>query len=459
MSDFERKKVGPILVGDQPLPRSHEAERAVLSCVLTDPINTLDLALGALSVEGAFCHPAHRQIFAALRELRQTGDPAAVDLVTLADQLDRQGILDDVGGDEYLTELLNVVPTTANIERYIESVRHSHILRNMIAVCTDVVGRCYECDGDVPGLVDQVEAEIMRVAELRDDQDAQSLEQLLPDAIKFLDDLHNRRASSIGIPTGFDLDDKITGLKPGEMTVLAARPSIGKTALALNIARNVSVQQKVGVGFFSLEMSSLQVVVRMLSSEARANLKDIRDGRLSNPEWAEIVEAEARLRTAPLYIIDTPQLSSLEIRQKARRLKQEYDIGLVIIDYLQLIRAAGGNASTTREQEVARQSAEIKALAKELEIPVVVLCQLNRQAEQGGRPKLSQLRESGAIEQDADVVLLLHRARETEQADDDADIDVSAGIEAELIVAKNRNGETGEDASRMSEDDVSRLRP
>ena len=433
------------MVGDKPMPQSIEAEKAVLSCLLMDPSSTMDLAFSKIPNEASFYFVPHQKIFACLKEMRNEMMPHIIDLITVTDTLGRKQLLEPVGGEEYLNHLLNVVPTTANIERYIESVLDAHILRSMIVTCSEIVNKCFDANDNIEELIDSIERKVLEVTELRTDTYVQSIRDLMKGAINYLDDLSKKKPEAIGLSTGFDIDKKITGLKPGELSVLAARPSIGKTALALDIARNVSVDGGNAVGIFSLEMGSYQVVLRLLCGAARIDLKDVRDGNLTQSQWAnDIMGAAGKLSAASIFIDDTPQISSLELRQKARRMKQDHNIALIIIDYLQLMRPVGINKSTSREQEVSKLSADIKSLAKELNIPVLLLCQLNRQAEQGGQPKLSHLRESGAIEQDADVVMLLHREREIDRdSSTSMDQDNSEGIESKLVVAKNRNGETG----------------
>ena len=294
----------------------------------------------------------------------------------------------------------------------------------------------------VPELVDEIETEILTLTQLQGGVDSTPIRRLIPPAVAYLEKLHTKDAAVVGITTGYhDLDHLITGLRPGDMFVLAARPSIGKTALALNLATNVALSKTPrAVGVFSLEMSSDQLALRLLCSEARVNMADIKDGALSVARWNDIMAAADRLNKAPLFIDDTGSLDILELRARARRLHQQHHVELLVIDYLQLMRPAGHNRNSTRENEVSQMSGGIKTLAKELRIPIIVLAQLNRQAEQTGqRPKLSHLRESGAIEQDADIVALLHRERETESGQERS----YEGTEAELIIAKHRNGPTG----------------
>lgn len=461
---------GPLLLGDRPLPQSPEAERAVLSCLLQEPGLTLDSVFAKLHDENFFYSPAHRHVYSCLRDLRDEMLADRIDVISVKDRLSRNGTLDAVGGEEYLARIYSTVPTTANVDNYVDSVLDTHILRKMIGACSDVVGRCFEPDSDIEQLVDSVEREIMGITNLRVEGGVQVMKSLVKEAVDFLEALSKRDEGAIGMPTDYvDLDRLLTGLKPGDMIVLAARPSIGKTTFAMNVGQNIA-RKGFGVGMFSLEMGATQVALRMLCSEARINLRDVRDGKLSNAEWSNrIMPACARLAKMPVVIDDTPQISTLELRQKARRMKQEHDVKLIIIDYLQLMRPTGGNKTTNREQEVAKLSSDIKALARELDVPIMLLAQLNRQAEAGGIPKLSHLRESGAIEQDADVVLLLHRERDHERDEESiANSDAPPGaIESQVVVAKHRNGPVGvvtmnffgqytrfESAQRVNDEDV-----
>ncbi len=434
-----------LLGGDKPLPHNTEAEIAVLGSVLLDPITALDTASSALNFAESFYHPAHQEIFQALLSLGNgEGSRQAIDIVTLADTLDKRGKLESAGGRAYLAQINNSVPTAANIEYYVDIVHQNALLRRLIRSSTDILEKCFQPQDSVKELIDGIESEILAITNLKQGGDTVAVGDLIFDAIDHMEKLRQKDPTIMGLPTGFDsLDDIILGLRPGEMFVLAARPSIGKTALALNMAENIAMcSEPRAAGIFSLEMSTKQLVLRLLCSQARISLGDIRDCALSQGRWQEIMQAGDRLRKAPIYIDDTSaNLDVVELRARARRMKREHDIQVLFIDYLQLLRPVGGNRNTTRENEVAQMSGGIKSLAKELEIPVVVLAQLNRQAEQQGqRPKLSHLRESGAIEQDADVVALLHRERDT---DSETPIDPRSGIEAELIVAKHRNGRTG----------------
>lgn len=458
----------PLLNLDRPKPHNEEAEKAVLGAMLIDPIAAAT-AFANLRFEGAFYRPAHQIIFSAMLELNPGKGDAGLDVVVLTDHLQRNGRLEEVGGPSYLTMLADCVPTAANIEFYTDIVKQNAVLRRVISSCSEAILKCYDSDDDVKSLLDNIEQKIFEVAQMNENKDLQPIQPLVKDAITYLEKLIKGDSGIMGLKTGFDqLDRLITGLRPGEVFVLAARPSIGKTALALNIAANIALgPAKIPVGIFSLEMPAQQLVLRLLCSEAKVSL-----GRLVNvitpPKntWSALQDACMRLHKSQIIIDDTGAIDILELRAKARRMKSTANVGVIFIDYLQLIHTdAGRNAS--RENEVSKISGALKALAKELNIPIVVLSQLNRQAEQNERPKLSNLRESGAIEQDADVVTLLHREREKQYQQGE---DATEGLEAELIVAKNRNGATGvqnllffpqftrfENRSKMDDKDVQNI--
>ncbi|NLZ63973.1 MAG: replicative DNA helicase [Lentisphaerae bacterium] len=431
----------PLLNLDRPKPHNEEAEKAVLGAMLIDP-TAAAAALANLRFEGAFFRPAHQIIFTAMLELYPGKGDAGLDVLVLTDHLQKNGRLEEVGGPSYLTMLADCVPTAANIEYYIDIVKQNAILRRVISSCSEAILKCYDSDEDIKTLLDQVEQKIFEVAQMNESKDVMPIQPLVKDALSYIQKLMQGDDTVMGLKTGFDqLDRLITGLRPGELFVLAARPSIGKTALALNIAANIALgPAKVPVGIFSLEMPAQQLVLRLLCSEAKVCL-----ARLINvitppkSTWSALQEACMRLIKSQILIDDTGAIDILELRAKARRMKSTANIGVIFIDYLQLIHTdAGRNAS--RENEVSKISGALKALAKELNIPIVVLAQLNRQAEQSEKPRLSNLRESGAIEQDADVVTLLHREREKQYQQGE---NSNEGLEAELIVAKNRNGATG----------------
>ncbi|MFO7821258.1 MAG: replicative DNA helicase [Lentisphaeria bacterium] len=449
------------------MPHNTEAEVAVLGSVLLDPGVALDAATSMLNFQGSFYHPAHQTIFQTIIELNARQAQGSVDIVTLSDALNRKGVLEEAGGQAYLLKLLNSVPSAANIEHYVEIVHQNAVLRRLIKASTEIADKCYEPQQSVKELVDGIESEILSITNLKKADNLVPVSEMILPAIEYIEKLHQKDRSIMGLQTGFDgLDRTVMGLRPGEMFVLAARPSIGKTALALNMAENIAVNSDPEpVGIFSLEMSCKQLVLRLLCSLARINIGDIRDCALSQGRWQEITRAGQQLKNAPIYIDDAvATLDVAELRARARRMKREHDISVIFIDYLQLLKPVGGNRNSTRENDVAQISGGIKSLAKELDIPIVVLAQLNRQAEQTGqKPRLSHLRESGAIEQDADVVALLHREREVEAGKPDG----NSGLEAELIIAKHRNGQTGiaplvfipnytrfEDRSPVADEDV-----
>lgn len=434
----------PLLSGDRPMPHNTEAEVAVLGSILLDPGAALDTAASALNFNGSFYHPAHYTIFQTVLELNNDKAQGSVDIVTLTDALNKKGKIEEAGGQAYLLKLINSVPSAANIEHYVEIVHQNAVLRRLIKASTEIVEKCYEPQKSVKELIDNIESEILGITNLKKTDNLVPVSEMILPAIEHIEKLHQKDRSIMGLQTGFDgLDRTVMGLRPGEMFVLAARPSIGKTALALNMAENIALRSdSAAVGIFSLEMSCKQLVLRLLCSLARINIGDIRDCALSQGRWQEITLAGQQLKNAPIYIDDAvATLDVAELRARARRMKREHDVAVIFIDYLQLLKPVGSNRNSTRENDVAQISGGLKSLAKELDIPIVVLAQLNRQAEQTGqKPKLSHLRESGAIEQDADVVALLHREREVESGNYANEMN---GVDAELIIAKHRNGQTG----------------
>ncbi len=431
----------PLLNLNRPKPHNEEAEKAVLGAMLINS-EAAAIAFANLRFEGAFFRPAHQIIFSAMLELNSGKGDAGLDVVVLTDYLQKNDRLEEVGGPGYLAMLADGVPTAANVEHYADIVKQNAILRRVISSCSEAILKCYDADEEVKTLLDFVEQKIFEVARMNESKDLQSIQPLVMDAITYLEKIIKGDNAVMGLKTGFDqLDRLITGLRPGELFVLAARPSMGKTALALNIAANIALgPAKVPVGIFSLEMPAQQLVMRLLGSEAKVCLSQLVN-IITPPKntWSAIQEACMRLYQSQIIIDDTGAIDILELRAKARRMKSTADVGVIFVDYLQLIRAEV-NRNASRENEVAKISGALKALAKELDIPIVVLAQLNRQAEQNEKPKLSHLRESGAIEQDADVVTLLNRERDKQYQQGE---NVSEGLEAELIVAKNRNGATG----------------
>jgi replicative DNA helicase len=414
-------------------PHSIEAEESVIGGVLLD--NTaLDRALELVTPEH-FYRKAHRQIMHAIVDLNERSEP--VDLVTLAEALRGRNELQDVGGAAYLAELAERVPTAANVGYYARIVRDKALLRALIQTSTEIAMRGFEAPGDVDAFLDEAEHEIYRIAEGKTHPAFQRVGEILIDSMKQVERLYERRELVTGVPTGFkDLDRKTAGLQPGDLVIVAGRPSMGKTAFALNVAQYAALETGVGVAVFSLEMSKEQLVLRMLCSEARVDQSRVRAGDAQERDYPKLAIAAQRLSEVPIFIDDTPALSILELRAKARRLKRDHQarLGLVIVDYLQLMR---GPTSDNREQEISAISRSLKALAKELAIPIVALSQLNRQVEQRKEkePVLADLRESGAIEQDADVIMFLFRPHVYDEKADERD--------AEVIIGKQRNGPIG----------------
>jgi replicative DNA helicase len=416
-------------------PQSVDAEECVLGAILLD--NTaLDRVMELIGGDD-FYREAHRRIYRSMLGLAERSEP--VDIITLAEALQAGGELSDVGGRAFLADLADRVPTAANVGHYAKIVREKALLRQLITTATSIAARGYEQSHDVKELLDRAEQDIFSISD-RDLKPAfVRIDSLLTETFKTIDRLHEQKQSVTGVPTGYiDLDRLLAGLQPSDLIIVAGRPSMGKTAFCLNIAEHAGLRAEVGVAIFSLEMSKEQLAMRMLCSEARVDLARVRTGHLMNREFQELAEAAARLSYAPIYIDDTPAVSVLELRAKARRLSRDpaTKLGLVIVDYLQLMRSSEGKDS--REQEISEISRSLKALAKELHVPVIALSQLNRQVESRNppKPRLSDLRESGAIEQDADVIAFIYRE---EVYVEDTD---KRGV-AEIIVAKQRNGPIG----------------
>jgi replicative DNA helicase len=425
------------------LPQAIEAEKGLLCSVLLSPREVLTDCVDQIEEE-AFYSPAHGTVFRVLVEMWSANQQ--IDVITLTNRLRDLSLLDAVGGPGAVTELVGYVPTAANAPHYLEIVREKSLLRKMISACTSSAARCYEEQGDVPQLLDDVEREIFVIGEKRFRKGAPLMRDEVFTALENIEKMYQQRGRISGLATGFTVFDQMTdGLHPGEMIIVAARPSMGKTALAMNIVENVALnlEEPKPVGVFSLEMSTQQLVQRMLCSRARVNMKKIRAGMLARAEHGKLNDAAASLSESAIFIDDTPGLTILELRAKARRLRDRHRIEMIAIDYLQLCRSTSRRGQDNRQIEISEISAGIKALAKELEIPIIVLAQLNRQPEQrgGGKPRMSDLRESGSLEQDADVVALLVRP-EVYEEDEDARSDLSG--KAELIIAKQRNGPIGE---------------
>ncbi len=413
-------------------PQNLEAETAVLGAMLLEEDA---LAQAAELLEGqAFYKDAHRKIFTAVVELYKQG--IAVDLVTLTEALKTRNLLEEVGGPTYLATITSLVPTAANVEHYCRIVKEKAILRALIKAATHIATTCYDEPTEPDVLLDRAEQLIFDIASKKIKRDAASIKDLIKSSIETIDTLYQRKGFITGLPTGFtELDQMLAGLQPAELVVVAGRPAMGKSSFALNLAERLAVTGKVPVAIFSLEMSKEHLVQRMLCSHARINAHNVRSGLLSTSDWPKLTQAAGKLSEAPIFIDDTPGVSVLELRAKARRLKSRQGIGLIILDYLQLMDEQA--RSENRQQEISVISRNLKALARELNIPVIAVSQLSRAPERREtfRPRLSDLRESGAIEQDADVVLLLFR-------EDYYNPDAEKGV-AEIIIGKQRNGPTG----------------
>ncbi len=415
-------------------PHDIEAEQAILGSMLTDH----DAVLSAIEVlkEEAFYREDNRAIYRAILNLYSKSQP--IDIITVKAELIENGDFERVGGLEYLASLPEKVPTTANVEKYIKIVDEKSMLRSLITTANELVSLGYDETEDVDDLVDMAEKKVYDLTQKKNSKGYTPLKDVLVESFANLEELFNNKGKLSGIPTGFlDYDRMTAGLHNSDLMILAARPAMGKSAFAINIATNVAVKANRGVIIFSLEMSKEQVGNRILSSEAMVDSNKIRTGQLDDDDWVKLASTLGRLSEAPIYIEDSSDISIMEIRAKCRKLKMEKDIGLVIVDYLQLIRGSG-KKNSTREQEIGEISRSLKILAKELNVPVIALSQLSRGVEkrEEKRPMLSDLRESGSIEQDADMVLFLHR-------DDYYQDDAERRNIAEVIIAKHRAGSTG----------------
>jgi len=425
------------------LPFSEDGEKGVLCSLLLSPKEVADFCVLRLP-SSAFYIPAHEIIYNLVLEF---GDKRKlIDFVSIKQALKDRNLLEEAGGPEFLSDLYNFVPTSANAAYYIDIVREKYVLRRLINTCTKLSTQCYEQQGELEPLLDEAEKEIFAITGEHVKTEIVPTKDLVMDAIEQIEKLYANRGSVTGLSTGFvDLDRMTMGLHPAEMIVIAARPSMGKTAFAMNIAEHVTMELSKAVAVFSLEMSSQQLVQRILCSRAKVDLQRLRDGFLSERDFPNLTAAASQVAASKMFIDDTPGLTITELRAKARRMKSQYDIQLIVIDYLQLLRSMSRRGQENRQLEIAEISAGIKALAKELDLPIIVIAQLNRQpdsrASQGGRPRLSDLRESGSIEQDADLVGLLIRAEY--YAEDEEEKKESEG-KAQLIVAKQRNGPIGD---------------
>ena len=422
-----------ILRGKVP-PQNLEAEVAVLGAILLDGAAVGD-AVEVLTVEH-FYKDAHKKIFKGIINL--FNENKAIDLITLTENLSQEGSLEEVGGPDYLAFLTTAVPTSANLRHYTKIVREKAILRQLISNATDIITQSYDSTEEVEGLLDKAEQMIFEIASKKFSGGVVPLKDLVRKQMDVIDSLFQRKAQLTGLATGFhQFDIQTLGLQPSDFIVVAARPSMGKSAFVANIAEHVGIILKQPVAIFSLEMSKEQLVQRMLCSWARVNAHDARKGFLSQSDWPKLTKSASTLSSAPIYIDDSPGMTVLELRAKARRLKAQFDIKMLIVDYLQLMQAS--QSTESRQQEISEISRALKALARELNVPLIAVSQLSRAVESRNdrRPQLSDLRESGAIEQDADVVVLL--LREEYYKPDNLDL----RGKAECIIAKQRNGPVG----------------
>ena len=414
-------------------PHDIDAEQAVLGSMLTDK-DAVNAAIETLKEE-AFYREDNRAIYQAIVNLYSKSEP--IDIITLKDELESMDKFEQVGGFEYLASLPDKVPTTANVQKYIKIVEEKSILRNLIKTANEIIELGYDPAEDVEDIMDGAEKKIFDIMQSKNQKGYTPIKDVLVESFTKLEELYNRKQHITGVPTGFsELDYKTAGLHGSELILVAARPAMGKTAFALNLATNAALRGNAPVAIFSLEMSKDQLVNRMLCSEAMVDSNKVRTGKLGEDDWVKLAGAIGPLSEAEMYIDDTPGISVMEIRTKCRKLKMEKNIGLVVIDYLQLVQ--GNKRTASREQEISEISRSLKILAKEINVPVIALSQLSRAVEQrpDHRPMLSDLRESGAIEQDADIVMFLYRDDYYNKESEKKDI-------AEVIIAKQRGGQTG----------------
>lgn len=421
-------------------PHSLEAEQATLGAIMRD-FRALPEIIEILSSPESFYSVKHQRIYQACVNLFQRTEPG--DVTTVAEELSRLGALEQIGGRVYLIELVEGVATTANVSYYADIVSKKATLRRMIDVSTDVVRLCHSQEMEVEELLDHAESNVFSISESRLKKGFSKLDELLPQTFQQMEKFQETEGGIAGLKTGYHTIDEMTGgMHPGEFIVIAGRPSMGKSAIAVNIAENVAISENVGVGIFSLEMSKESLALRIICGRAKISQHRLRSGKLPDSDWQRLAQAAGPLSSAPIFIDDTGSMTPLEMRAKARRLKSQYDIGLIVVDYMQMMHASG--RIENRQQEMSLISRSMKGLAKELEIPVIACSQLSRMVEQRGndkRPQLSDLRESGAIEQDADIVMFVYREEYYVRHDDPRFAEVEG--KAEMIIAKQRNGPTG----------------
>jgi replicative DNA helicase len=423
----------PVLPSERVLPNNAEAERTVLGAVLVD--NQAFNSAAELLHRDDFYREAHRRIFEAMAALAEKSQ--SIDTVTLADELQRAQSLESVGGAAYLASLVDGLPRITNVEQWSRIIKEKAVLRNLIHAGSRIVQSCYEGEDEAAAILDRAEQSIFQIAERRLRQGFQPIREIVKESFRTIDQLSQSKELVTGLPTGFvDLDEKTSGLQKGDLIIVAARPAMGKTSFCLNVAQNTAHRTGETIGIFSLEMSTKQLVLRLLCADARVDSHKLRTGTLQEKDWARLAKAYAELGSAKLFIDDSATNTPLEMRAKCRRLKAEHGLGLVIVDYLQLL--SGAARAENRQQEIAAISRSLKGMAKELDVPLLVLSQLSRapEARTDRRPQLTDLRESGAIEQDADVVMFIYREEEHKPSEENRGI-------AEIIIGKQRNGPTG----------------
>ncbi len=428
-----KKKKNNLVPLERIPPQNLEAEECVLGSILIEE-SSINKVLEILQVSD-FYKDAHQKVFRSMIALFEKGE--AIDIITVTDCLKKMGYLEEVGGPLFIASLCEKVPTASNVTYYAKIVKEKAILRKLLEISTEIASEVYEREGDAEEFLDYAERRIFEISQYRIRPSWFHLKDILKDTFRTIEKLYSRKELVTGISTGFiELDRLTSGLQPSDFIIIAARPSMGKTSLALDIAQHAAIDQGIPVGFFSLEMSKEQLTLRMLCARSRVEMHRVRSGYLIDSDWPKLTRAAGLLTEAPFVIDDSPSLSVLELRAKARRLKSEMNIGLLVVDYLQLMK--GSTRADTREQEISEISRSLKSLSKELNIPVIALSQLSRKVEQrhGNRPQLADLRESGAIEQDADLIMFIYR-------DEVYNPDTSEKGIAEIIIGKQRNGPTG----------------
>lgn len=436
-----QKPHADVLKTDRLPPHSVEAEQGVLGCVMLSPNECVGQCIEKFKVGAeVFYDLRHQTIYTAMMEMFDAREQ--IDVITLQQHLKDRQLLDQIGGIAALNALQDAVPSAANLSYYLSIVHEKFLLRQMVHVCTDCVGRIYEHEGEVGSLMDSIEADVLKINSQGQETKLQTFKTLVPQSIDVIEKCFNQQGIPSGLTTGLlDLDKMTDGLHAGEMIVIAARPSMGKTSLAMNIGEHVAIDNGLPIGVFSLEMTAEALTTRMMCSRAKVNLRKVKDGFITEADAAAITAAASQMQNAPVYIDDTGGLSVMQLRARARRMWQQHNIRLLIIDYIQLLHSTTRRADENRVQEITDISNGIKALAKELNIPIIVLSQLNREVEKrtDGKPRLSDLRESGAIEQDADFVGLLYKPS-TKEPENEAQAEAQA---VHLLIAKQRNGPVG----------------